>query len=82
VRSANTGISGAFDPWGRAVATTELETVAAPLVEIGLRTDSTLYSRMGDVFGYFAQIVALVLVAGALRGRPFLGASAATVDPV
>ncbi|NKB90054.1 MAG: apolipoprotein N-acyltransferase [Acidobacteria bacterium] len=82
VRAANTGISGAFDPWGREFATTALEEASAPVVDIGLRSDTTLYGRMGDALGFFMQVVALVLVAGALRGRPFFERSTSGTDPV
>lgn len=79
VRAANTGISGAVDPWGRVVAATGLEEVAVVVVEIGLRDETTLYQRIGDVFGIVCQFIALLAVAGALRGRPLLTPSANTV---
>jgi apolipoprotein N-acyltransferase len=79
VRAANTGISGAVDPWGRVVLATQLEEEAAPVVEIGLRTDTTLYQRTGDVLGPICQLLTALLVVGALRGRPVFTAAA---DPV
>ncbi len=79
VRAANTGISGAVDPWGRVVAATDLEEVAVPVVEIGLRDDTTLYQRTGDVLGIVCQIIAFVAVVGALRGRSVLTPPADTV---
>jgi len=72
VRAANTGISGAVDPWGRVVAATGLEEVAVPVVEIGLRDATTLYQRTGDTLGAVCQLIALLAVVGALRGRPVL----------
>ncbi len=79
VRAANTGISGAVDPWGRVVVATGLKETAAPVVEIGLRQDTTLYQRLGDVLGMACQLLAGLLVFGALCGRPLLTSLA---DPV
>jgi apolipoprotein N-acyltransferase len=79
VRAANTGISGAVDPWGRVVIATALEETAAPVVEIGLRTDTTFYQRSGDILGMICQLFAALLVVGALRGRPVF---APAVHPV
>jgi len=79
VRAANTGISGAVDPWGRVVLATALEEVAVPVVEIGLRDEATVYQRTGDVLGRICQFIALLAVAGALRGRSVFTPSANTV---
>jgi apolipoprotein N-acyltransferase len=72
VRSANTGISGVIDPWGRVVEATPLEEPAVVVAEIGLRDDLTPYSRLGDAFGLICQLLAVVATAGALRGRALL----------
>ena len=54
IRSANTGISGVIDPWGRIID-------KIPLLESGNiesllpnpLAETTLYSRFGDIFFYF-----------------------------
>ena len=62
VRSANTGISGIVDPYGRVVARSAL---FQPAVIVGtarfLRT-STFYSQYGDVFAYAAAVATLLLL--------------------
>lgn len=49
VRAANTGISGAVDPYGRVLATTPLFTPLMVTADVRLLTSRTIYSRVGDV---------------------------------
>jgi apolipoprotein N-acyltransferase len=63
VRAANTGISGAVDPYGRVIATTPLFEPAALTVDVRLLTGRTIYSRMGDVVVWASLAVALWLAA-------------------
>lgn len=49
VRAANTGISGAVDPYGRVLATTSLFEPAVVPVDVRLLDHRTIYSRLGDV---------------------------------
>jgi apolipoprotein N-acyltransferase len=62
IRSANTGISGIVDPYGRILART---TIDEPAVLVGdarfLRT-TTLYTRIGDVVAYASVVVTAVLL--------------------
>jgi apolipoprotein N-acyltransferase len=62
VRSANTGISGIVDPYGRILDRT---TIDEPAVLVGdarfLRT-TTLYTRVGDVVAYASVVVTVGLV--------------------
>lgn len=68
VRSANTGISGIVDPYGRVQARTELFVPAAFTGEVRLLDERTLYARIGDAFAYACVAVTLwALVAS--RGR-------------
>ena len=55
VRAANTGISGAVDPYGRVVRRTPLFEPAAITVDVRLLDDRTIYSRMGDVVAWLGS---------------------------
>jgi len=57
VRSANTGISGAVDPYGRVLLTTPLFQPEAVTVDVRLQSGRTLYSRLGDVVAWLALVV-------------------------
>ena len=69
VRAANTGISGAVDPYGRVLATTPLFEPAALTVDVRLLTGRTIYSRTGDVVVYASLLIAGWLVVGVVRDR-------------
>jgi apolipoprotein N-acyltransferase len=62
VRSANTGISGIVDPYGRVVAQTDLFKPAVVVEQARFLRDTTVYVRTGDVLADAAA----VLTAGAL----------------
>ena len=72
VRSANTGISGIVDPYGRVV---EHTTIFQPAVVVGearfLKT-STFYARHGDILAYASVLAtaALLVVARRVKYRP------------
>ena len=62
VRSANTGISGIVDPYGRVVAQT---TIFEPAVLVGdarFLRPSTFYARHGDVLPYASAVVTAIAV--------------------
>jgi apolipoprotein N-acyltransferase len=64
VRSANTGISGIVDPYGRILAQTEIFRPAVVVGAVRLLQVSTLYARTGDAFAYgSATITALAMLA-------------------
>jgi apolipoprotein N-acyltransferase len=68
VRAANTGISGAVDPYGRVLGTTPLFETMAITVDVRLQDVRTFYSHLGDVVAWVsAAIIALVVV----LARPF-----------
>lgn len=54
VRSANTGISGGFDPYGRVLARTELFTAVTTTVDVRLLSGRTIYNAIGDTIVYLA----------------------------
>jgi apolipoprotein N-acyltransferase len=66
VRSANTGISGGFDPYGRVLARTALFTTAATTVDVRLLKGRTVYNAIGDTIVYLAFAGTM---AGVVRGR-------------
>jgi apolipoprotein N-acyltransferase len=57
VRAANTGISGAVDPYGRVVLRTRLFEPAAVTVDVRLLQGRTIYSRTGDLVAWLGLIV-------------------------
>ena len=72
VRSANTGISGAVDPYGRVLAASDLFVAGAWVVPVRLLDGTTVYARIGDVAGWGSTVLAaLALVAvGRRRAAP------------
>jgi apolipoprotein N-acyltransferase len=62
VRAANTGISGVVDPYGRVMVESRLFEPAVVTGTVYYRTERTLYTRIGDVFAYFAAAVTLGLL--------------------
>jgi apolipoprotein N-acyltransferase len=64
VRAANTGISGAVDPYGRVLARTALFEPTALTVDVRLLDQRTIYSRTGDL------VVWLGLAAGVWTAVP------------
>jgi apolipoprotein N-acyltransferase len=68
VRAANTGISGAVDPYGRVVAKSAIFEQAGLVVDVRFLQGRTIYSRIGDVAAYASlAITALTLLAGGRR---------------
>jgi apolipoprotein N-acyltransferase len=70
VRSANTGISGVVDPYGRVLAASALFVEGQWTMDVRLIDDRTAYSRIGDVVGWASVLVtavALVLAARPVR---------------
>jgi apolipoprotein N-acyltransferase len=69
VRAANTGFSGAVDPYGRVLAKSELFTTDAVTVDVRLLDGATLYNRLGDLVAYLALVVTGVLMLLSRRPR-------------
>lgn len=66
VRSANTGISGAIDIYGRIIQTTDIfkEAVISQDInarEINGRDDMTFYTKYGDIFAYVCTIMGIII---------------------
>jgi apolipoprotein N-acyltransferase len=59
VRSANTGISGIVDPYGRVLAQTAIYQQAVVVGEARFVRERTVYSFIGDVFAYASAVLTL-----------------------
>jgi apolipoprotein N-acyltransferase len=59
VRAANTGISGAVDPYGRALLRSDLFVPAAMTVDVRLLDERTIYSRVGDLAAWLSLAASL-----------------------
>ena len=69
-RSANTGISGFIDPFGRIVEATPIFTEQAVKATMRVWRPHTFYSRNGDVFAYGCAIIcALLFLLGMFRTK-------------
>jgi len=69
-RSANTGISGFIDPFGRIVEATPVFTEQAIKATMQVWRPYTFYSRHGDVFAYGCAIIcALLFLFGIFRSK-------------
>jgi apolipoprotein N-acyltransferase len=70
VRAANTGISGAVDPYGRVLARTELFTPTALVVDVRLLDGLTIYGHVGDVVVWTSLVVVAWIYVAGWRARP------------
>ena len=68
VRAANTGISGAVDPYGRVVEKSAIFEQASLVVDVRFLQGRTIYSRIGDVAAY-ASLAVIVLALVMFRRR-------------
>jgi apolipoprotein N-acyltransferase len=66
-RSANTGISGIVDPYGRVLMASELFTTQVLVGDVRLIDERTTYARIGDVVAYASVAVTVVALALAWR---------------
>ena len=67
VRSANTGISGIVDPYGRVLAQTAIFQQAVVVGEARLLRTATVYARIGDVLAYASVVVTVAMLLLARR---------------
>jgi apolipoprotein N-acyltransferase len=70
-RSANTGISGFVDPYGRVLQKTAIFERAVLVGDVRMLDVPTIYGRIGDLFAYLSAALTLValLLAGGVRGH-------------
>ena len=71
VRSANTGVSGIVDPYGRVVVRTAIFQRAVVVGQARFLRTSTFYARHGDILAYASVLVTVVLLVFARRPGPF-----------
>ncbi|MCI0329590.1 MAG: apolipoprotein N-acyltransferase [candidate division Zixibacteria bacterium] len=69
VRAANSGISAAFDPYGRVLAEGGLFKKQIVMAEIPLRAETTFYARWGDFFPQGCFLVSLLSVLSLAQAR-------------
>ncbi|MES1255508.1 MAG: apolipoprotein N-acyltransferase, partial [Acidobacteriota bacterium] len=67
VRSANTGISGVVDPYGRVLSASRLYEPAVLVGDARFLRTTTIYTRTGDVFAYASAILAAAALVAARR---------------
>ena len=68
VRSANTGVSGIVDPYGRVLARTAIYQPAVVVGEARFLKTSTFYARHGDILAYASVLaVAALLITSSKR---------------
>jgi apolipoprotein N-acyltransferase len=73
-RSANTGVSGFVDPYGRVIEKSALFEQAVLVQDIRLLSETTVYTRFGDLVAWASlvfSVVALVLATVNNRSRSF-----------
>src|SRR5262249_19717802 len=65
LRAGSSGLSGAFDPWGRVLSVTDHYSGARTMVaQVPIGGTPTLYPRIGDLFGWLCVAgLAIAIVA-------------------
>ena len=67
VRSANTGISGIVDPYGRVLDESTIYEQTVIVGQARYLNASTFYQRHGDVFAYASLVVTIAMLVLARR---------------
>jgi apolipoprotein N-acyltransferase len=62
LRSTNTGVTAAIDPFGRVTASAPRHTRTALRAAFGYETDITFYAAHGDLFAYLCTLVSVLAV--------------------
>jgi apolipoprotein N-acyltransferase len=62
VRAANTGVSGAVDPYGHVVARSRLFEPVVLTVDVRLHSGRTIYSRIGDLIAWVSAGVTVLFL--------------------
>jgi apolipoprotein N-acyltransferase len=72
-RSANTGISGIVDPYGRVTVRSRLFERTALVGQARFLTTLTVYARIGDVAAFFSALLTLAALVATWKAGPRLG---------
>jgi apolipoprotein N-acyltransferase len=68
-RSANTGISGFIDPYGRVLQKSKLFESAVLVEDLRFLTDRTVYGRIGDLVGWLSVALTAAVLLGSWQTR-------------
>jgi apolipoprotein N-acyltransferase len=84
VRAAASGISGAFDPWGRVMGFSDFFAPGDRTLTVQLPVGSvrTIYARIGDAFAWLCVAALAVALAIAMVERTRSNVTSARVDPL
>jgi apolipoprotein N-acyltransferase len=66
-RSANTGITGIVDPYGRVVTRSGLFEEVGLVGDVRLLTGRTIYAQVGDVIAYAAMALTVLAIVAIVR---------------
>ncbi|MGH9557159.1 MAG: apolipoprotein N-acyltransferase, partial [Terriglobales bacterium] len=69
LRPTNSGITASIDPYGRIVARAQRGVRTALEAPYGFISETTFYTRHGDVFAWTCAIISLAALLLALRRR-------------
>jgi apolipoprotein N-acyltransferase len=69
LRSTNTGVTAAINPYGRVTAAAPRHQRTSIRVHFGYENDLTFYTRYGDLFAYTCALVTTIVLAFSLIGR-------------
>jgi apolipoprotein N-acyltransferase len=69
-RSANTGISGFVDPYGRVLQQSRIFERAVLLGEVRMLDERTVYGRIGDLCAYLCALLTAAALLAAAGVRP------------
>jgi apolipoprotein N-acyltransferase len=73
-RSANTGVSGVVDPYGRVLVRSRLFERETIVHDVRLLDGRTIYGRLGDTFAYLCVALSVAALAAATRSGQRSGA--------
>jgi len=82
VRAAASGISGAFDSWGRVLAFTDFFAPGGGSVTVQLPVGGvrTMYARIGDAFAWLSVAALAAMLGVAIAGRTQSHLAVARID--
>ena len=70
LRATNNGVTASIDPYGRVRQSIPRHTVGSLVAQYGFNSETTFYTRHGDVFAWLCAILSLGFVVFATNKRP------------